>query len=239
MWNWEGMNLDDLDKVILKYKSDPERSHYFQIGENRIRESVNQARDLIKDGDKVLDIGGSLIFKECFATIERDFDYQFTNRGKGDLRIESLDYPDESFDMVMSHETIEHMYQLEGEGMLNTEGLINFWTEGYRLLKPGGYFLVSTRNRNCPSSWDKLHQGMPPMQSFYFCSTHIHCHAQELSGTDYRELSKITGLFTNHSIYSTPSRPSKPAWADRMSAFLGRPLKQEELHDTIWFKSTK
>ena len=77
----------------------------------------------------------ALLFGECFATIQKDFDYQFSNRGKGDLRIESLDYSDESFDMVMSHETIEHMYQLEGEGMLNTEGLINFWKEGYRTTK--------------------------------------------------------------------------------------------------------
>lgn len=233
------MLMNDLDKVISKYQNDSERSRYFTIGENRIRESVNQSGRLIQDGDKVLDIGGSPIFQECFATIKKDFNYQFTNKGTGDLRIESLDYPDESFDIVMSHETIEHMYTLDGQGMLKTEGLINFWKEGYRLLKPGGYFLVSTRNRNCPSSWDKMRQGMPPMQSVYSCKTDITCHAQELSAKDYRQLCEITGLFTNHSIYSTASRESKPACADRMSAFLGRPLKQEELHETIWFKSKK
>ena len=238
--------MNALDLLIQRHKSgdsvvdfgtSQNLSHYFTIGEDRIRNSVVEFSKIVKGGDKVLDIGGSEVFQELFETVGIDFDYSFANQRGSDIRTCPLSYGDGAFDFVMSHETIEHMHVMEPGGMITMSGLVNFWREACRVLRPGGIFLVSTRNRSCPSSWAKLLRGLPAMQSFYSIDTT--CHAQELAGQDYRKLAKATGLFTQHEIYSTQCRECKPEWVTKMTAFLGRPLKQEEEGDTIWFKAEK
>ena len=40
-----------------------------------------------------------------------------------------LPYDTETFDIVISHETIEHFWLLKRGGMLSWDGVINFWNE--------------------------------------------------------------------------------------------------------------
>ena len=88
-------------------------------------------------------------FKELFTTCH-DIDYEFLNQNTCDARYDNLPYEDDYFDVVMSHECIEHLWNFREDSMMDYAGLINFWKESYRVLKPNGIFLVSTRNRNCP-----------------------------------------------------------------------------------------
>ncbi|MBU4446666.1 class I SAM-dependent methyltransferase, partial [bacterium] len=55
---------------------------------------------------------------------------------------ERFDFNDESFDIICSNQVIEHLY--------NTD---NFISEIYRVLKPGGYAVISTENL---SSWHNI-----------------------------------------------------------------------------------
>jgi len=77
--------------------------------------------------------------------------YQGIDYSDCDIEKEKLDFPDESFDIVVSMALIEHLK--------DPSNLLN---ESYRVLKKNGIFLISTPNWNfC-------------MRSFYDDPTHIH-----------------------------------------------------------------
>ncbi len=63
-----------------------------------------------------------------------------------DVRLESLDartsFADDTFDVVLSNQVIEHLYDTEA-----------FLIEATRILKPGGRLIVSTEN---PASWHNV-----------------------------------------------------------------------------------
>ena len=147
--------------------------HYFSNGYNRILNSTIEFDKISKVGDKVLDVGGTYekhnkqqSFELIFKAV-KDIDYHCVNRGMLDMRTDVLDYKDESFDIVMSHESIEHFWLMKDAGMVDWSGMINFWKESFRVLKKGGVFLVSTRNRMSPFSIEKLCRGKPSMCSFF------------------------------------------------------------------------
>lgn len=65
-------------------------------------------------------------------------------------------FPDKSFDVVISNQVIEHIHNID-----------HFITETYRVLRPGGYSVVSTENL---ASWHNIFALITGYQDF---STHI------------------------------------------------------------------
>jgi len=63
-----------------------------------------------------------------------------------------FDYPDNYFDVVHANQVIEHLYNSD-----------NFISELYRILKPGGYAVVSTENA---SSWCNIFASVMGWQIF-------------------------------------------------------------------------
>ena len=131
---------------------------------------------------------------------------------------------------------------MEHDGMLNWEGIFNFWRESYRVLKPGGIFYVATRNRLCPLAMRQITWGDVPQVGA--SKVNESGHVRELSPNEFREIAKHTKLFTKNSIYSKSSIPTKynkniDKWRPRLESFLERSLKQEERYDTIHFISRK
>lgn len=61
-------------------------------------------------------------------------------------------FPSETFDVLVSNQVIEHILDLD-----------NFIKEAYRILKPGGYFVISTENL---SSWHNIIALMLGVQDF-------------------------------------------------------------------------
>jgi len=217
-------------------------------GRRRVHNSLMEFDKLAKDGDNVLDIGGGNIqnnkshvnFKELFTTCH-NINYEFINQNNCDVRYNKLPYEDNSFDIVMSHECIEHLWNFRADGMMDYVGLINFWKESHRVLKPEGFFLVSTRNRNCPLAFQRLYKGYPLMVSTCSLKEKVSSHAQELAENDFKALVNHTGLFTNNLIYCMPSTDfmNQDFFINKMEQFWERKLALHELHDTIYFSSTK
>lgn len=117
------------------------------------------------DGKKVLDLGGGIgimvktlelcgsdalgVDKFIFASERaniysvKDFDKlqkvweaEHIRVFKNDITFEALPFPDRMFDIVISDATIEHL----------AESPKHLFEEAKRVLKPGGYFLVTTPN---------------------------------------------------------------------------------------------
>ncbi len=61
-------------------------------------------------------------------------------------------YPDNSFDVIHANQVIEHLYDAD-----------NFLAEIYRILKPGGYAIISTENA---SSWCNIFASIMGWQIF-------------------------------------------------------------------------
>jgi SAM-dependent methyltransferase len=221
---------------------------YVDKGRRRIYNSLMEFDKLAKDGDNVLDIGGGdkqndkshVNFKELFTACH-DINYEFVNQNNCDVRYNKLPYENNSFDIVMSHECIEHLWNFRADGMMDYSGIVNFWEESYRVLRPEGVFLVSTRNRNCPLAFSRLYEGYPVMCSICALEKKCTSHAQELSVNDFKAIVDHTGLFTNNLIYSIPSNDfhRHDFFVSKMEQFWERKLEPYELYDTIYFRSNK
>jgi len=58
---------------------------------------------------------------------------------------ESLDYPDESFDLVLSFDLLEHLMDVD-----------RHLSQVRRILRPGGYYLLQTPNKYCNAVFETL-----------------------------------------------------------------------------------
>jgi len=121
----------------------------------RKRETLNRlqrlARQTIQNISKYLDLGcgnGSLTFEiakifRCTEIWGVDIDEEALNKAsmrgikilKVDLNTQKVPLSDETFDLVTAFDVIEYLW--------NTDNLIS---EVYRLLKRGGYFILTTPN---------------------------------------------------------------------------------------------
>lgn len=223
--------------------------HYINNGSRRILCTLRNILKADLKGNKVLDIGGhedisgglGYSFKE-FTQKVFPCDYKYVTRNNFDMRYESLPFKNDTFDLVVCSETIEHLWTEKRGGMINWDGILNFWKESYRVLKPNGTFLVNTRNRFSVFSFLNLIRGEEMSIAF---SSPTRCgHIRELSATDFRRIAETTNLFLNHEIWSERSLTLKEhnkaeCLLSRIEIFLGRKIKQEEQYDTIFFKSVK
>ena len=222
--------------------------HYISNGRRRIFIAMRRLQNIIPTGSRVLDIGGHNSYKQLGYSFQEytqavvPCQYFFENRNTLDIRKDPLPYEDDTFDVVISSESIEHFWLQRDGGMISWEGLENFWKEAHRVLKPNGIFFCSTRNRSCVLSWMIAAQGEELQVAF---SSPTRCgHVRELSALDFRRLAIHTGLFQKNKIETESSIP-KPLqsrvnnFKKRLENFLGKPITNEQEHDTIFFTSKK
>lgn len=119
--------------------------------EDRVSKAAEVVSPLSGDVDKMIDlgcgdgnatsvIGEKVGAKEVFGV---DIDEEAVESAKqrgidarlSDLSRESLPFPDDHFDLVISIEVIEHIYDTD-----------HFLSEVKRVLRPGGHFLLTTPN---------------------------------------------------------------------------------------------
>ena len=241
--------MKKLNKFCLAKKliKDGKKSHYINNGKRRIYNSACKTQELVKDKDKLLDIGGhphlghGYSFEEYIKAI-CDVEYSWVNRSRIDIRTETLPYDTETFDIVVCHEAIEHFWLMKWGGMLSWDGIINFWNESYRVLKKGGVFYLSTRNRVCPLAINHIFKNEPVQVAP--SKLNRSGHVREFSPSDLRDIVAHTNLFSSYTIYSQSSIPTslqkdmnKKTLA--MEDFLGKKFLQEETYDTLHFISRK
>ena len=236
-----------MKKLARKLIDDSKKYNYVRGGKRRIFNSIERLKKLTSGNEKLLDIGGhphlghGYSFEE-YITMVCDVSYEWVGCSKLDMRTDKLPYEDDSFDLVISWETIEHLWLMKRGGMLSWEGIFNFWRESHRVLKPGGIFFVATRNRLCPLAMRQAMVG----NTVQVGASNIDesGHVRELSPNEFREIAKHTKLFTKNSIESKSSVPAETQknlneWTPHLETFLKRPLKEEEKYDTIYFISKK
>jgi len=106
--------------------------------------------DLLKEGDKILEIGcgiGSVVFRlseRGYDVIGTDISTEAINYGLnkyGDIKLEvhaaeTLPFEEESFDVVLSFDLFEHIAATD-----------KHLSQVSRVLRPGGYYLFQTPNK--------------------------------------------------------------------------------------------
>ena len=121
--------LSKLKKILFE---DIKKYEYIKNGGyGRIFCSVKKLSTLILGNEQLLDIGGSpkqidLFSFENYITTVCHVNYYWINESKIDMRYEKLPFKDNSFDTIISWETIEHLWDIIPGGMLGARGIFNF-----------------------------------------------------------------------------------------------------------------
>jgi len=104
----------------------------------------------LRDGQKVLDVGGIEPSRARFESLFPNVEYRSMNIDRSEKHdYYSLDDVDETFDLVMLMEVIEHLSTEQGADMLKRI---------HELVRPGGLLIVSTPNMFHPNRfWDSDH----------------------------------------------------------------------------------
>lgn len=158
------------DKVTVKQFWDSNEAPY--AGEITSAEVVRLARRYLRHGDRVLDVGagsGALV-RRIPGAIGVDISPKCREVMLGD--IESLPFPDSTFDVVFVVDVIEHLsYSARHKGVIEVQ----------RVLKPDGVLVATVPNREdmslstvrCPYCQAKFHrwghtQSFSPSSLRYF-----------------------------------------------------------------------
>lgn len=225
---------------------------YSIIAEKRIARSIDLLSDSCFEGCKILDIGGTeLTKKKIFTNLNIPMEYKYINQ-EIDIRSDQIPHDDNSFDIVISWETIEHLWSIQVGGMLSWSGIENFWKESYRLLKKGGTFFITTPNRFCPRTFRTFCLGICP---HVYPAENLHVgHAREFSARDLRNIVTSLGMFQKNRIFSENVYDNSYkvgaydidyesdeflGWEQKMEKMIGRKLKPEEKGDTLFFIGNK
>jgi SAM-dependent methyltransferase len=221
---------------------------YFYNARVRLLKSIRYLAAYCKTGDKLLDVGGGEKFGELVSFL--GVEYKYVNGSHMDLRTSKLNYPADSFDIVICWETIEHMWQVNRNGNLGWDGVLNCWNECYRVLKPGGHFSLTTTNRLCPRTYRSIQQGLCQQIFPAVCTPRQirEGHVREFSGDEILALMTHGGEnFVDYTISSDDcyshvydmSAEMYIQWKKDFESFLDRPLKKYEQYDTLFFDGKK
>ncbi len=233
-------------------------TEYMECARNRLYKSIKHLSSVCKHGDHLLDVGGGPDFGKMIKSA--GVEYDFIHRGvQFDLRCDKIEVPDNHYDIVISWEAIEHMWDIDDNGNISWDGVLNFWGECHRVLKPGGCFFLTTTNRICPRTYMTIKYGL--CQQIHVSVCPHAAHVKELSGDEILTLMDYTGLeyvnyqLTSHEcydyIYDAPTGPGRGSgtfeesnnnyvkWRNALELFMDRPLKEYELYDTLFFTGWK
>jgi SAM-dependent methyltransferase len=117
-----------------------------------VKKILDVLRNIIKNDDKILDVGS------CNRNLKKDLERRIKNVTYKSMDVDrendhdyySMHEIQETFDGVLMFECIEHLTLEEGLETLN---------EIYRVLKPGGFLIVSTPNTYHPNRyWECTHK---------------------------------------------------------------------------------
>ena len=145
-----------------------------EVKDLRVREIITKL--LGGNSRKVLDVGcgdGSLLWPFCKSQDCYGVDVSETPLKQAELRgirtyrvnleSEELPFDDESFDLIVCSETIEHL--LDADNLLH---------EIHRILRLGGTFILTFPNVNQPISWPmQILFDLPPRFSARYKSPHV------------------------------------------------------------------
>lgn len=107
---------------------------------------------------------------------------------KNDIMLEALPFPDRTFDIVISDATIEHLVQSPR----------HLFEEARRVLKPGGYFLVTTPN--LATLWKRVRfllLGRSPhwdLADYFDNSSNFRGHRREFTSPELKKMLEWSGF---------------------------------------------
>jgi ubiquinone/menaquinone biosynthesis C-methylase UbiE len=147
------INLNEMRKAssVLHYSQTEELSQAEQAALDRVADEVRGKRvlDIGVGGGRtvraLLDVSHDYVgVDNCEAMIDTcNRRYPGVNFQHADARAMSM-LADASVDLAM--------FSCNGIGMVAHQDRLQIMSEVHRVLKPGGYFLFSTHNKNCPDS---------------------------------------------------------------------------------------
>lgn len=221
---------------LLKINGLEENFDYFNFHKNRFDFLLGVLVDYFKPGAKFLDIGSfngylmlgaKLIGYETSGTDLKQFvegtkelsSYYNFNNLAADLSFEPLPYPDNSFDLILFSETLEH---------LNFYPL-NLFKEISRVLRPGGTVIITTPNLIRLNNVFKMIIGQSinhEIEKDYGPGTHY----REYSFKEIRYLSEQANLkiFSHRALnFKYPDLSAASKITDRLSVFF--PARKRDL----------
>lgn len=222
---------------------------YLQVAKIRLDKSIRKLSDIAHAGDRILDVGGGQDFKKQIRNLS--IRYQHVNGSDLDVRRDPLDFPSGTFEGVLAWEILEHLWEINLNGNLAWDGVVHFWNECFRVLKPGGFFFLTTPNRLCPRTLRTLSQGLQPQIYPALCLTDrvMEGHVREISGDELIALMHSTGSIYDYELWSEEcyahdygmgiKTPTFLSWKKKLEALLGRVLESYEKHDTLFFVGKK
>ncbi len=225
-------------------------SEYWKTAKKRFVVSIEHLAQSIKYQPvnlKILNVGGIDEEEEIFRTVfGENISYESLNHlSPFNAKIDEIPFENNTFDVVICWETIEHLWTIREDGILNAEGILHCWKEMGRVLKPEGIFHLTTTNRFCPRTFAYMTPlTLPQINAFNFTQMDatIWGHARELSAAELMKIAQHTNIFTSfivssHHCYddTQPETKKYKEWSKKLEQHIQRPLKQEEKYDTLFF----
>lgn len=113
-----------------------------RIDRLRYTRSLEWIGSFLKPGDRVLELGGGGMFSTLLARCHPEVELVSS---AFELR-QPFPLPEQSFDVVLCMETIEHVCDVSYQHATTLTGVHNCLSEARRVLKPGGTFFLTTPN---------------------------------------------------------------------------------------------
>jgi SAM-dependent methyltransferase len=235
------ISKQDVDKILDELSIN---NVYFKTAKKRLNLSIDDLKQYI--GLNLLDVGGTGQIQEVFKIAFPQTRYEYLD-ASFDVRTASFPYDDNFFDTIVCWETIEHLWTVRNDGIINWEGIRNAWKEMYRILKPCGVLHLTTTNRFCPRALDFFRpMTVPQIHGSVLTEEISWGHAREISAEELRRLTKITGCFQVCKISSIqfyePYMPDTTVYKNALNKFellIGRKAHQDELWDSLLFVGIK
>ncbi len=156
------------------------RSHPHDVV--RLATTLAWLRDLDPRGRRILELGGHGV---ASFVLEQAFPDNEWVRDETDLR-QSLPHPDQSFDLVLAMEVIEHVADVEYAHATRLSGIRSCLREVHRVLRVNGTMLLTTPNACSLLVIDRALRGEPPWQYPF--------HFRELTPAELQILVEQAGL---------------------------------------------
>jgi len=161
--------------------------NYEQVHAKRYSQSVEWVSAVAPNGARLYEMGGQGPFKDIIRHRRQDITI---DASEGDLRRPS-GIPECTYDGVLCMEVIEHIHDNEPEdGGIPTEwratGTDVVCAEAYRILKPGGFFFLTTPNAHSINVLHKVLTNQAPMV--------FRPHVREYTPYEIKQMGKKAGF---------------------------------------------